>query len=481
MKAIVFFNSGQDKNWITDWRPTADTKTIDWRIDGKILSQLKRSPLSADEDHSGSPVHWVEGDPVEPRRKYQLHVDGKPFYIKGVAYNPGHGWESGFNVLTRKSVRKDFSEISELGANTIRRYHPSSYDDLILEMAAEKGLKVIYGFWFDPKVDYIKDTLKVQAYYELVEKVVRKYKNNKSIIIWNVGNETGSLLKHHFHQPYLAELRLAYIRMVDSMARRIHEIDKGSLVTSSLEHTRYLNGKLNYLRQMAPSLDVVGINSYYTEQIGVLDSLCARFIGDKAYIVTEFGPEGYWDLAYSRFDHEGFPRDEDDFADAEHIGRNWKNYVEGKKGGHIGGVAFCWRERFEGSANWFGVTDQRGKKKASHYALKKAWGDSTVNIDWKAMHIIGPYSMVKRDQRYMYRVQNTNQQFDRYEWKVFSEGTFRKIGSVRVLGNGELAEISVPALPGKYRVYVYAYDKSGNVITASRHITVIKGVFNQGI
>jgi hypothetical protein len=481
VKAIVFFNSGQDKNWITDWRPTADTKTIDWRIDGKILSQLKRSPLSADEDHSGSPVHWVEGDPVEPRRKYQLHVDGKPFYIKGVAYNPGHGWESGFNVLTRKSVRKDFSEISELGANTIRRYHPSSYDDLILEMAAEKGLKVIYGFWFDPKVDYIKDTLKVKAYYELVEKVVRKYKNNKSIIIWNVGNETGSLLKHHFHQPYLAELRLAYIRMVDSMARRIHEIDKGSLVTSSLEHSRHISGELNYLRQMATSLDVIGINSYYTEQVGALDSLCAKFLGDKAYLVTEFGPEGYWDLLYNRFDYEGFPRDEDDLADADHVTNIWKNYVGGKKGGNIGGVAFCWRERFEGSANWFGITDQRGRKKASYYALKKVWGDSTANIHWKSMHLIGPYSMVKSDQRYIFRVQNANQQFDRYEWKVFSEVTFQKVGTVRVHGKGELAEISVPAMPGKYRVYVYAYDKSGNVITVSKPIAVMKGVFNQGI
>jgi hypothetical protein len=481
VKAIVFFNSGQDKNWITDWRPTADTKTIDWRIDGKVLGQLKRSPLSADEDYGVSPIHCVESDPVKPRRTYQLHVAGKPFYIKGVAYNPGHGWESGFNVLNRKSVRKDFSDISELGANTIRRYHPSRYDDLILETAAEKGLKLIYGFWFDPEVDYLKDTVKVQEYYELVEKIVRKYRNDKSIIIWNLGNETGGLLKDHFHQPYLVEVRIAYLRMVDSMARRIHEIDKGSLVTSSLEHTRYLGGELNYLRQIAPSLDVVGINSYYTEQIGALDSICARFLGDKAYIVTEFGPEGYWDVLYNRFDHEGFLRDEDDLADADHMGRNWKNYVEEKKGANLGGVAFCWRERFEGSANWFGITDQKGMKKASYYALKKVWGDSSANIHWKSIRLIGPYSMVKHDQRYIYRVQNANQQFNRYEWKVFSEGTFQKVGSVRVHGKGELAEISVPALPGKYRVYVYAYDKAGNVITVSKPISVIRGVFNEGI
>lgn len=481
VKALVFFNSGQDKNWITDWRPTPESGTIDWRLDDRMLQMVRSSPFSFGADKTLRTPSNRPNRSAEPGKHYQLRIGGQPFFVRGIAYNPGHGWQSGFDVLTRKSLRKDFNEIHQLGANTIRRYHPSRYDDLILDEAAKNSLKVIYGFWFEPDIDYLKDSAKVSAYYALVEKTVRKYKSNRAIIVWNLGNETGGLMKHHFHPPYLFQVRKAYIRMIDSMARRIHEIDKGSLVMSSLEHSWQLSGELHAFQELAPSLDVIGINSYYKDQISALDKLCSKFIGNKPYMISEFGPEGYWNHLYNRHDDLGFPLDEDDITDAQHMKNNWQNYVEGSKGANIGGVAFCWRERFEGSINWFGITDQRGRKKASYYALKEAWGDTSARLNWKKMAIVGPYSTIMPQRAYVYELRNPNAAFRKYEWKIYSEGTFMRTGKVRKLGRGERVEVSVPEKPGNYRLYVYAYDDSGNVITASKPVKVVNEVVNQGL
>jgi hypothetical protein len=96
--------------------------------------------------------------------KYELLVDGKPFYVRGVAYNTAHDWRDGHFPLTRKQIEQDLRDIKSMGANTIRRYNPGVYDRNILTVAREQDLKVWYGFWFDPEVDYYRDSAKVAEY-----------------------------------------------------------------------------------------------------------------------------------------------------------------------------------------------------------------------------------------------------------------------------------------------------------------------------
>jgi exo-beta-1,3-glucanase (GH17 family) len=81
-----------------------------------------------------------------------------------MCYNPGHDWRDGFYPLTRKQLERDFQYIKQMGANTIRRYEPGIYDRNILNVAEEQGLNVMYGFWFDPAVDYYKDKDAVREY-----------------------------------------------------------------------------------------------------------------------------------------------------------------------------------------------------------------------------------------------------------------------------------------------------------------------------
>jgi cellulose synthase (UDP-forming) len=81
--------------------------------------------------------------------------------------------------LTRRQVSKDLKLIKEMGANTIRRYAPGMYDRNILNEAKKQDLNVIYGFWFDPEIDYYRDTVQVIKYLKELQNKVRSYKKSR--------------------------------------------------------------------------------------------------------------------------------------------------------------------------------------------------------------------------------------------------------------------------------------------------------------
>src|SRR5207342_2826220 len=122
----------------------------------------------------------------------------------------------------------------------------------------------------------------------------------------------------------------------------------------------------------APSIDAIGINSYYKEQISNLNHVAWQFDSLRPYIVSEFGPEGYWDPKYNR-NKGGCLAEQSDNEKAEWYRLQWSRYVVGYKGYNIGGFAYCWHDRMEGSLTWFGLTDFAGRPKPAYYALKSEW------------------------------------------------------------------------------------------------------------
>ncbi|MBC7904512.1 MAG: glycosyltransferase, partial [Gemmatimonadaceae bacterium] len=194
IKSAVLFNTDKDKNWITPWRPDSTTQFIDWTIKS-MPNAMGRLVKRENPDWLKLPANSTLYTSSTSR---SLLVDGKPFYIKGVAYNTSQSWKDGRNPLTRRQLEKDFNAISAMGANAISRYAPTLYDKNILTIADEKKLKVIYGFHFDPKTDYLKDKDEVNKYIEEVTDKVMEYRDKPAILSWNLGNETFNLLAENF-------------------------------------------------------------------------------------------------------------------------------------------------------------------------------------------------------------------------------------------------------------------------------------------
>jgi cellulose synthase (UDP-forming) len=488
IKSVVFFQNEIDKNWPANTAMKNHPWFIDWTISDtahsySLLREIfQEKPFSEDPMKGAAKVYprlatkhiqnsFIKGSVGN----FELIVDGKPFYIKGVAYNTAHDWRDGNLPLTRRQVLKDFDLIKAMGANSIRRYEPGIYDRNILNLADEKKLKVLYGFWFDPEVDYFEDTIQVNVYIKKVLQTVEKYKDHPSILAWSVGNESWGLLKHHYCKPYLVKLRQEYIKLIEYVAERIHQIDPTHPVITSCEHDEYqLPGELAAFSKNAPSIDIMGINSYYTEQLSRLQSIAYKFDSARPYLVSEFGPRGYWNPNYTRYNKQKILIEDTDIEKGELLASEWKDYVASNKGYNIGGFAFCWRDRMEGTNTWYGITDFKGRLKPSYYALKGALSNNgnryyalnSVEISGNENEELG-----RKEAFFNAEIENENTDL-KLEWYLFKDDYLEKIENIETANDGHTAIIKYPQEPGNYRLYLYASDRLGNVYTASRGLRI---------
>lgn len=481
IKGTVLLN--QKRHWIKKGQGQPERYEADFSLTSKTILALKE--IYAGEYYTEKPFFRISRSNPNTslasyhspfvkgtRGHFQLMIKDKPWYIRGVAYNTGHDWRDGNMPLTRRRLEKDFQQIKDMGANTIRRYSFSMYDKNVLNVAGEYDLKVQYGFWFDPKVDYYRDSARVQEYIHDVEKKVIEFRDHPSILAWSVGNETWGLLKHLYGKPYLTKVRECYVRMIETMAERIHELDPTRPVFSSMEHEKYqLAGEIVAFRDGAPALDVIGVNSYYKEQISILKKTFCQFDSTRPYLVSEFGPRGYWDPRFNRATN-GSQIEDTDCEKSKWFKDQWTNYIVDNRGFNIGGFAYCWHDRMEGSYTWFGLSDHKGRLKPSYYVLKELWTKQksdfipTVSIEM-------PKELIPGKEYYISTITNApHGKHYEYEWLLLKNEYMASVDDIEPAENGRSVMVKIPKEPSHYRLYLYVSDGHKNVTTASAPIRV---------
>ncbi|MCD6019536.1 MAG: family 2 glycosyl transferase [Bacteroidetes bacterium] len=481
IKAAVLFN--RKYTWIKQIEGQNAIYTADFSLTTKTIIALKE--IYASPFYKEKPFYKVSrNNPYLELEAYnspfvkgtqgnfQLVVNNKPWYIRGVAYNTGHDWRDGNMPLTRRRLEEDFQHIKDMGANTIRRYSFSMYDKNVLNVADEFDLKVQYGFWFDPRVDYYRDSARVQEYIDDVTKKVIEYRGHPSILAWSVGNETWGLLKHRFSKPYLTKVRECYVRMLERMAEKIHELDPSRPVFSSMEHEKYqLAGEIVAFHDGAPALDVIGVNSYYKEQISILKQTFCRFDSTRPYLVSEFGPRGYWDPRFNRAVN-GVQIEDRDSEKAQWFKDQWTNYIIANKGYNIGGFAYCWHDRMEGSYTWFGLSDHLGRLKPSYYALKELWTNQKAEFI-PSVTIEMPKNLIPGKEYDISTITNAphGKNF-KYEWLLLKNEYMASVDELEPSENGRSVKVRIPNEASNYRLYLYVSDGNKNVTTASAPIRV---------
>lgn len=486
IKSLTFFYSNRDKNWVNSWRPKNSDGFIDWTFKNEqrtfpsIHEAFEEAPFSQEpviKKKKSEPVVNYTSRLFWKKDRLGSHwlVNGNPFYMKGVAYNTGQDWQDGNVPLTHHQLMEDFAGIREMGANTIRRYSAGIYDENILNAARQNNLKVLYGFWLDAKVDYYDDSTQLAEYASEIENKVIRYKDDTTVFAWCLGNETWGLLKHSFSQPYLSKVRHSYILFLEELAEKIHSLDSLHPVITAVEHTKELPAELQELHTYVPAIDAVGVNSYYLENIRELDSIAGVYYPGKPYLVSEFGPKGYWNPYLSKLKNDSILEEEGDREKGAYYAMQWKNFIEGKKKNNLGGCAFCWHDRLEGTATWFGITDYKGRRKPLYYALKEVWTGTKqkspitpFDIEWEEDSLVpGAYAAFKVK---MYHKPSGSYQ---YEWFLRKETSMEDFpGYIRQFNNGKRIFMKIPDEPGMYRLYLYINDGQGNVSTISHPIPV---------
>lgn len=380
----VLFNSDEDANWPASWDAAETRFPIEWSMadEASALSDAftrfasarpslpLRPPPAPIADTTPRGVALVEGS-------WQLLADGEPFPMRGVAYDVGSGWRSG-SYATRHQTETDFAAIAAMGANTIRRYDIGWQDTNVLRAAEAHGLKVMMGVWLDPGIDYVTDTAALARIEDNLREALQRWHDHPSVLAWNIGNETWGLLKHSHTGPALARQRAAYLSFVERLARLVREIDRDTPVMSSFEFSMEFPGALAQIRRLAPSVDAIGVNAYYYRHLQYLDLIIDAFAPERPVFLSEFGPPGYWDAMESRWSPDGFPQEATDAEKAWFYENVWRDFVDGQPHS-IGGVAFTFRDRLEGSPTWFGLTDDEGRRKPAYFALASLWRNEPVH------------------------------------------------------------------------------------------------------
>ena len=233
-------------------------------------------------------------------KSQRVRVDGKffrlgesKFHLKGVTYGPFKPNADGDPVPSRKQAGRDFDQIIELGANTLRVYHvPPKW---LLDAAEAKGLKLLIDVpWWKTGCFLDSRDMRRQA-REAVRNAAEKCKGHPAVLAFSVVNEIAPDVVRWHGAKLVSEF-------IDSLAAIARAVDPGCLVTfGNFPPTEYLAPR---------EIDFVCFNVYLHEQkpfegyLARLQSLA----NEKPLVLGEIG-----------YDSRGEPGQSIDLGDGEGI------------------------------------------------------------------------------------------------------------------------------------------------------------------
>lgn len=272
-----------------------------------------------------------------------LLVDGRLFRVRGAA------------------ALSHFELLKALGADTLRTYG----GDGAAELAAARrlGFKVLFGLWLEPPrrgFDYA-DEARVEAQLQAMEAMVRAHKDDPTVLLWGIGNE----VELEAPDPD------AVFRAVETAARRVEAIDPSRPTMAVLADVG--TDKVIRLKALAPSIDVLGLNSYGD----ALPSLVTRARAQGwtgPIIVTELGVVGQWQVPTTPW---GAPIEPTSTTKAALLDR----YLGAVEAAGAGDIAFLWGQKQEVTPTWHGLLTADGDWMQSAEVLAAHWGGAVPGHD----------------------------------------------------------------------------------------------------
>jgi len=378
---------------------------------------------------------------------WQLLRNGKPYTIKGV------GGTAHPDVLV------------EAGGNSMRTWGPEQAARE-LDECQKYGLTLTIGIWLGHKdsFDY-SDPAKVRQQYESTRAVVEKYKDHPALLMWGLGNE----MEMGNDTPELW-------KAIEDLAKLCKKLDPSHPTMTVVAEIS--PEKIAHIKQYAPSIDVLGVNSY-----GSMPTMPKRLKEagwDKPYVVTEFGPVGWWERPKTPW---GAALEPTSSEKAAFYAKSYHDAVEVEKGWCLGSYAFLWGHKQEQTPTWFGMFLPTGERTESIDVMTYAWSGkwpknrvpSLVSFEMdQSGKDVAPGAEISA------AVKAKDEDGDplTYLWEIRKEA-----GTNGYAGQGERTPPPIPGLvdnlgsprikfkapseAGAYRLYITVKDGKGNAATAN--------------
>jgi hypothetical protein len=385
----------------------------------------------------------VKVELVNTAGKWQMMRGGKPYYVKGVG---GTG-------------RMD--DLVKAGGNSMRTWGTERAAKELDDCQA-KGLSLMVGIWLGHKsyFDY-SNPAKCAEQREMVKRDVLKFRNHPALLIWGLGNEME--LDGNDNPTLWKE--------INELAKITKANDPNHPAATVIADIS--PEKIAMIMKYAPEIDLLGINSY-----GGLKDLPQRLRAagwKKPYVVTEFGPNGPWEMKKTAWNAALEPTSTEK---ATKYASDYKNSIAGQPDICLGSFAFLWGDKQEETPTWFGMFLPSGERTEAADVMQLAWtGKPAPN---RCPQIISfEFNHAQREvgsgASLLAKVSATDPDRDRiqYKWEVRNEAVDKAFD-----GNNEkrpapltgpwskvftnTLKVSGPPEKGNYRLYVYALDGKGN-------------------
>ena len=300
--------------WVEFKIPISDFTSQNPDLDLKQMEVffIIASTYSANHTFWVDDVRWEVDIPTGPDRVTvsgtQLLVNGNPYTIKGVVYNPipvGYDYTYQWYNDTM-TYTTDFPLMQDMGCNTIRLMaSPMTLD--LLNKAYQYGIKVIGTVWVAWDVDYSDPAEREKVKYEALN-LVRSWKDHPAILMWSVGNEVNYHTNNGLYDP-------DWYSLLNETAQLIKQYDDNHPVTTANGDVLTIGDPAkNSTDAQMTHLDLWGANVYRGGTMGsVFYDYTLR--SNKPLWFSEFGCDRYNSTTDS----------EDEFMQKEYLRSQWRH------------------------------------------------------------------------------------------------------------------------------------------------------------
>lgn len=400
---------------------------------------------------------------IKQSEKYQLSIDGKPFYIKGAGLELG-----------------SIKSLADYGGNAFRTWRVDNGEKSgleILDEAQRHGLMVCMGLDVARErhgFDY-SDKQAVAAQLAAMERDVLALKDHPALLMWGIGNELN--LRHSNPRVWDA---------VNDISKMIHRLDPNHPTTTMLAGAEPDVIKLVVSR--CADLDLLSFQLY--GEIDQLPDFLSQSDFTGAYTVSEWGATGHWESPCTDW---GRPFEATSSIKA---GCYRQRYIDTIAADHqqcLGSFVFLWGQKQERTPSWYGVFLEQGQYTESAQVMGTLWTKQAPKqpvAKLLALDIDGqeaPASIYLTEQQpYTAKVTVDYKQTEtlRYHWELLKEvdkslesdgGDFEPRPETvwQQLGGSNLNTVEFPApQPGQYRLFVVVLDSHGGAATANLPVLV---------
>lgn len=383
---------------------------------------------------------------------YQIYRGGQAYFIKGA------GGSGNMPLLVAS------------GGNSVRTWGTDKAQQILDEAQANDltvmlGLRLgheRHGFDYDDKAAVAKQK-------QQVREQVLQFKDHPALLVWGIGNEV---------DLFYTNTNMWYA--IEDIAQMIKELDPNHLVTTvtaGIDQT-----KAELIKQRVPSIDYLSINIY-----GGLETLPQQLfdIGySGAYVVTEWGPTGHWQIAKTDWD---VPIEQTSTEKAASYRSRYQAGITAAPKRALGSYAFLWGQKQETTPTWYGVFTEAGEPTEVVDSLQYLWtGEwpaqrapaiASFSLNGKQAADSVHMSLGQTNVAEVELIQHDAQVLN-IRWEILAESTDIKAGGDRESRPQALTGLVIeqadnkltftaPTEPGAYRLFMVASTPTNKVANAN--------------